>query len=242
MITDEKGGRPRSAPWPLIALGVIAAGVWLFAALTDQVIGGEAYSFDVRLMGLLHQSRAVAAIREHGWLGEMLRDVTALGSVFSLTLVTLAVIGFFFVARRWRMAALVGLGIGGGWLLNTALKDAIDRPRPDFVPHATEVFTASFPSAHAMMSAIVYLTLGALMSQALPQRSLKAYVLIVSILVVFVVGASRVFLGVHWPSDVFAGWALGAAWALAWGLVADAVTDRQQQAVAMKPTPSDRER
>lgn len=238
---NTKNRRPRCAPWPLIALGIIAAGGWLFAVLAGQVIDGDAYSFDVHLMVLLQQSRAAAALRTQGWPAEMLRDITALGSVFGLTLVTLAVIGFFVIARRWCMAALVGLGIGGGWLLNTVLKDAIDRPRPDITPHATQVFTASFPSSHAMMSAIVYLTLGALMSEALPKWSLKAYVLMVAILLVFLVGTSRVLLGVHWPSDILAGWAIGAAWALAWWLVADAVTGRQQQAVASRSSSLNRE-
>jgi undecaprenyl-diphosphatase len=215
--------------------------VWLFALLTGQVINGDAHSFDVHLMLLLHESRSTAALRTQGWPAEMLRDITALGSVFSLTLVTLAVIGFFVIARRWWMAALVGLGIGGGWLLNTVLKDAIDRPRPDIIAHATQVFTASFPSSHAMMSAIVYLTLGALMSQALPQRSLKAYVLMVAILLVFLVGTSRVLLGVHWPSDILAGWAIGAAWALSWWLVAGAVTGRQQRAGALRSSSLNRE-
>ena len=106
----------------------------------------------------------------------------------------------------WRSAAACSL--------STLLKIGFDRPRPDLVPHEAIVYTASFPSGHAMLAAVVYLTLGALLARVQPRRLLKLYLLGLAILLTVAVGASRVYLGVHWPTDVVAGWAVGAAWAL----------------------------
>jgi undecaprenyl-diphosphatase len=100
------------------------------------------------------------------------------------------------------------------------LKEFFERPRPDLVPHGAEVFTASFPSGHAMMSAVVYLTLGALLARVETGLRVKAFVLSVSVLLTVLVGISRVYLGVHWPTDVLAGWTVGAAWAVMCWLIA----------------------
>ena len=109
--------------------------------------------------------------------------------------------------------AVLLVAVGGGVLLSTLLKIGFDRPRPDLVPHGAVVY-ASFPSGHAMLSAVVYLTLGALLARVQPRRLLKLYLLGLAILLTVAVGISRVYLGVHWPTDVVAGWAsapLGAA-------------------------------
>jgi undecaprenyl-diphosphatase len=105
----------------------------------------------------------------------------------------------------------------GGMMLSTALKMGFERPRPDLVPHATRVYTASFPSGHAMLSATAYLTLGALLARVEKLRRIKAFFLGLAVCLTLLIGISRVYLGVHWPSDVLAGWADGAAWAsLCW--------------------------
>jgi undecaprenyl-diphosphatase len=130
------------------------------------------------------------------------------------------VIGFLVFVRKRGAALLVAVSVGGGSALGHLLKFGFDRPRPDLVPHGVLVHTASFPSSHAMMSAVVYLTLGALLARVQPRRRVKAYLLFLGILLTLIVGSSRVYLGVHWPSDVLAGWTLGAAWALLCWLVA----------------------
>jgi undecaprenyl-diphosphatase len=116
--------------------------------------------------------------------------------------------------RKAHAALFVVAAVGGGMLLSTLLKMGFDRPRPDLVPHGALVYTASFPSGHATLSAVVYLTLGALLARVQPRFVLKFYLLGLAIVLTVTVGVSRVYLGVHWPTDVLAGWALGAAWAL----------------------------
>lgn len=218
--------RLKRSPGPLLLFSLIAGGLWLFIVLAEEVIEGETHALDTRLLLALRDAADPTWPAGPPWLPELMRDVTALGSVFTLTLVTVAVAGFFLIARRWGLALLVPLGIGGGWLLNGVLKEFFGRLRPDVVPHATQVFTPSFPSGHAMMSAIVYLTLGALLARAQPRPRFKIYFLALAIAITLLVGVSRVYLGVHWPTDVLAGWALGAAWALAWWLIADRLIAR----------------
>jgi undecaprenyl-diphosphatase len=106
------------------------------------------------------------------------------------------------------------VSVVGGVLISQTMKWAFARPRPDLVPHGAEVFTASFPSGHSMMSAVVYLTLGALLARTQADPAVKTYVLVMAVVLTVLVGASRVYLGVHWPTDVLAGWALGGVWAL----------------------------
>jgi undecaprenyl-diphosphatase len=153
------------------------------------------------------------------WLQIFFYDVTALGGYTAVSIIGIVAAGFLLLARRPAHAFLVVLSIGGGMIVENALKQRFDRPRPDLVAHLVEVQTASFPSGHALMSAVAYLTLGALVASALSRRRLKAYVLAVAVLLTLLIGASRVYLGVHWPSDVLAGWVVGAAWATACGLL-----------------------
>ena len=100
-----------------------------------------------------------------------------------------------------------------GVLLSNSLKWGFARPRPDLVPREIVVYTASFPSGHTTLSAVVYLTLGALLCRTQSSIAVKAYVLSVAALLTAIIGVSRVYLGVHWPTDVIAGWLIGGAWA-----------------------------
>jgi undecaprenyl-diphosphatase len=145
----------------------------------------------------------------------MVRDITALGSTGILTLVVLAVAGFLLLTGKRRSALTMLVSVVSGVVISQTTKMAYARPRPELVPHGAEVYSASFPSGHSMMAAVVYLTLGALLARTQADPRVKAFILGISVLLTLMVGASRVYLGVHWPTDVLAGWVLGGVWALA---------------------------
>jgi undecaprenyl-diphosphatase len=204
----------------LIMLALIMAMVWGFAEIAEDVMEGDFKSIDEMLLLSLRDASDPSNPWGPSWLEETMRDITALGSTVVLSLVSLAVFGFLLLLQRPKMALLVAVAVLGGLLLSTLLKMGFSRPRPDLVPHGTRVYTASFPSGHSMQSAAVYLTLGALIARNLPRRILKAYILLLMILLTLIIGFSRVYLGVHWPTDVLAGWTAGSAWALLCWLVA----------------------
>jgi undecaprenyl-diphosphatase len=137
-----------------------------------------------------------------------------------LALVTIAAVGYLLLERKRQTAVFVTLAVAGGAVLETLLKLGFARPRPELVSHLVDVTSFSFPSGHATMATITYLTLGVLVARVQDRRRMKLYLLAVAILVALIVGISRVYLGVHWPTDVLAGWCVGAAWALACWLVA----------------------
>ncbi|PWS37071.1 hypothetical protein DFH01_09345 [Falsiroseomonas bella] len=199
---------------------LIAGSVWAFVELADEVLEGETAAIDRAVLLLLRTPGDPADPLGPPWVEEIGRDVTALGGIAVLTLLTLVVAAFLALRRMRGAAWLLLLATGSGMLASFVLKDLFDRPRPDLVPHGAHVVSASFPSGHSMMAAIVYLTLGALLARVQPQRRIKAFVLSVSILLAVLVGISRVYLGVHWPTDVLAGWTVGAAWALMFWLLA----------------------
>jgi undecaprenyl-diphosphatase len=154
------------------------------------------------------------------WMERFWIEITTLGSATVLSLVSLIATGCLLILRRFRLVLTLIAGVLGGWGLSAFLKQAIARPRPDVVEHLTAVTSLSFPSGHSMMSAVIYLTLAALIARLMEKRRLKLYALGTAIALTCLVGASRVYLGVHWPSDVLAGWSAGAAWALLSWLIA----------------------
>lgn len=193
---------------------LLGACVWVFLALTEAVIGQDARSLDRALLLSMRNASDIAQPWGPRWLQEMARDFTALGGFGVLTLLALATVGYLLMLRKSHAAIAVVIAVGGGILLSTLLKLFFDRERPDLVPHGSFVYTASFPSGHSMMAAVTYLTLGALLARVHAPLRVKSYLLGCAILLTMLVGISRVYLGVHWPSDVAAGWAVGAAWAL----------------------------
>ena len=201
----------------LAASTCVIASAWAFLALAGLVVEGRTRWFDERLLLALRvpgdPSRPIGPV----WMPEVARDITALGSTDVLALAALAVVGFLALDRKYAAMILVVAAVGGGWALGSVLKAAFDRPRPDLVPHLMLAYFSSFPSGHSMMSAVVYGTLGSLLSSLVTRRRLKFYFLSLAATVAGLVGISRVYLGVHYPTDVLAGWSAGLAWAtLCW--------------------------
>jgi undecaprenyl-diphosphatase len=203
-----------------VALFLLAAAGWLFAELADEVHEGDTRGIDVEVLLLFRVAGNPDDPLGPPWAESLARDVTALGGIGVLSFVALAAAGFVALQGRGGLALYLLAAVGSGMLASTLLKLVFARPRPDLVPHGQAVYTTSFPSGHSMMAAVVYLTLGALLAAGQPNRRLKAYLLSLAILLTILVGVSRVYLGVHWPTDVLAGWTAGAGWALACWMLA----------------------
>lgn len=218
--TSQRRAGPRIANHELgvvLAVPVVALGSYGFAQVLDEVLEGESRPVDRAILLALRSDGDPSDPLGPRWLEEAARDVTALGSVVALSLVTIAVLGYLLLDRKPRAAGFVAGSVAGAQLLSFGMKALIDRPRPALVPHLTHVITASFPSGHAMLSAAVYLTLGALLARLHASVALKVYVLGWALFLSGLVGVSRVYVGVHWPTDVLAGWAAGSVWAaLCW--------------------------
>ncbi|TWU14328.1 phosphatidylglycerophosphatase B [Symmachiella macrocystis] len=221
----------------LVGFLFLTAGLWIFVELAGEVRAGETQHVDRTILLSLRDQSDLSDPWGPRWVEELVRDMTALGGIGVLTLITLAVVGYLLLQRNNSAALLVLVAVLGGLVVSYLLKWQFARPRPDLVPHGSHVLTASFPSGHAMMSATTYLTLGALLARVHTGRRLKAYFLLLAALLSISVGMSRVYLGVHWPSDVLAGWTLGACWAILCWMVT-AYLQRQGDVVSTQPEPS----
>ena len=221
LLTIAAGLRAARKELVLVAAVLVAAaGLLGFLAMADLVTDNHTRLFDQGLMLMLRQPGDVSRPIGPPWLRLAATDLTAFGSIVDLAVIVLAVTGLFAAQRRWREAALLLAACGSGLLLVDVLKVVFGRERPPIAWHAVEVANASFPSGHALLSAIVYLTLATLVAHFADRRRVGVYALAAGLFLTLIVGASRVYLGVHWPTDVIAGWALGAAWAMLWWLIA----------------------
>jgi undecaprenyl-diphosphatase len=205
--------RPAVLPL-LIAFALVSAAALGFLALGSEMLEGDTGAFDRALLMALRTPGNLADPIGPPWLEHAMFDITALGGVTVLSLITAATAGFLLLTRKRLEAAIVAAAVGLGLALSTLLKQVYGRARPDFIPQDFLPVTLSFPSGHAMLSAIVYLTLGALVARAQPDRRVRIYIVALAVLMTVVVGVSRIYLAVHWPTDVIAGWTVGAAWAL----------------------------
>jgi len=196
----------------LAGLVAIAGLIWAFVQLADEVTEGDTTDFDHWLIGLLRTPGNPTDPLGPPWLEEAVRDITALGSYSVLGLLTGIVVIYMLLVRKHGMAVLTLISILGGALFSTLLKMYFDRPRPDLESSA-QVFTASFPSGHATLSAVTYLTLGALLARVEARHEARIFWIGTALALTVLVGASRLFLGVHFPTDILAGWTLGASWA-----------------------------
>ncbi|WP_114953918.1 phosphatase PAP2 family protein [Sphingosinicella terrae] len=204
----------------LLVFLVLVPSLLLFGKIASEMIEGDTLAFDRWLLVQLRTAADPGLPVGPRWLHRAMVDITALGGGAVLTLITLLAAGYLLVRRKTALAVYLGLAIGAGGLLNSLLKYGFVRDRPDIVPHLVEVSSASFPSGHAMNSATVYLTLAALLAGAERNWRVRIFLLSAAVLVTILVGFSRAYLGVHWPTDVMAGWSVGAAWAALCSLVA----------------------
>ena len=205
----------RHLEWaPVVLLLVAVALGWVFLELADEVTEGDTASLDESILLAMRSSADHSDPIGPRWIEEIARDITALGGMAVLFLVSFTVVSFLWTLTRRRMAIYMLVAVIGALAISSVLKVGYARPRPDLVPHGSHVYTHSFPSGHAMMAAATYLTLGLLAARLVTNRYLQVLVVSLAIAITLAVGVSRVYLGVHWPSDVLAGWALGTLWAL----------------------------
>lgn len=197
----------------IVAVFIGAALILGFGMLAEEVAEGDTHQLDRAVLMSLRTAGNPADLIGPAWFEEMMRDVTALGSYVFIIFVVLASAGYLLLIRKAHSALLVVVAVGGGILISNLLKTLFDRPRPD-LDHAARVFTASFPSGHATLAAVTFLTLGALLTRVNADRKAKIYFMGLAVFLTIAVGLSRVYLGVHYPSDVLAGWCIGSAWAV----------------------------
>lgn len=219
----------------LLAILVGCLSLWVFIEVADEVREGESRAYDEAILRSLRTPEDAAVPRGPLWLRESSRDITALGGGTVVAFVTLAVLGFLLLRRKLALTLLVLAATAGGGLLSALLKDAFGRDRPSHIPHLMEVTSPSFPSGHSMLAAVIYLTLAALLGRTTQRRREKYYILGVAVIIVILVGLSRMYLGVHYPTDVLAGWSAGIVWAVFCASVARWL---QQKGQVEAPDPS----
>lgn len=210
----------------LALMSLSIGAVWILAELTEEVVEGSTSNLDRDILLFLRTPGDLSDPIGPWWVEEIGRDLTALGGLAVLVLTTVVVSLFFLLHRRWSTMVYILATVGGGIVLSSIAKEFFDRPRPDLVPHGSFVHTASFPSGHSMMAAVAYLTLGAMVARAQKRWALKVYTLSVAVLLTLLVGMSRIYMGVHWPTDVAAGWLAGGAWAVLCLLIARSLAKR----------------
>jgi undecaprenyl-diphosphatase len=201
------GSRRAGVPaWPvvvaclLIVLG--CAGLWL----------ASVHAFDIRVLLAMRHPGDPAQPLGPRWLQDALRDFVGLGGIGVLVVFIAGGIGIEWLAGRRRDAAWFLGGVLGAFVIGSALKHVVARPRPELVPHAAYTFTASFPSGNTLMATVVWLLLALALADAIGKCSVRVLAVAGALLIAFMVGVGRVYLGVHWPSDVIEAWGLGIAW------------------------------
>lgn len=195
----------------LLSLLVIVCGLWGFLEISDEVIEGEKLSYDEWILAFMRNDKGNPIGPR--WLPESMKNITALGSTSVLIMVIVTVSGFLMLQGKYQSAILVLITSCAGVGLVILLKNTFGRVRPEYISHLVEVTSRSYPSGHTTMSAVVYLSLASMLAHLQDRRRVKIYSITIAILLTFMVGMSRVYLGVHYPSDVLAGWALGLSWA-----------------------------
>jgi undecaprenyl-diphosphatase len=209
----------------LAALLVVTLGVMTFVEVADDATEADGQAFDMAVLTWLQPVPGDA--RGPWWVEEAAADLTSLGGISVLALFAVIAVIFLVMQRKRLSALLLVLGLAGGVALSEGLKAVFERARPPAAYQAVETINASFPSGHALLSTVFYLTLGVMLTRAFARRRFKAFALGCGVALALIIGLTRVYLGAHWASDVIAGWCAGAAWAMALWLVSYAVERRQ---------------
>lgn len=204
----------------LVMLLVVAGGAACFLRIADWVVDRDIQKFDERVLRGLRSEADPAVPIGPRWVADVARNITALGSVPVLLLLVISVSGFLYLLDKHHAMVFLVVCVIGGVILTMVLKEAFGRARPDLVPRLETVSSASFPSGHSMMSAVVYLTLAVMLARIFASMRVRVYVICVAVTVSLLVGLSRMFLGVHYPSDVLAGWIVGFVWSISCWIVA----------------------
>ena len=210
----------------LVALALIVITGWIVAELADEVQEGSTQRWDDWVLRQFRRPGTMTTPIGPLWLQESWRDITALGSGPVLALVTLGVAGYLLMRKQRRTLILLILAVVSGTICAGILKTLFAHARPPFASPEVYTLTSSFPSGHSMISAVVYLTLGALLARTSDQYRYKVYFLSVAVVVTVLVGFSRIYLGVHYPTDVLGGWGFGLIWALLFWLIARSLQRR----------------
>ena len=199
--------------WPTLILLILAtAGLALHIA--EEIVEGDVFASDRAILLALRDPADLSRPIGPAWLRQAAIDITALGGFTLLWTFGFAGVVYLLMRKRRAEAGWIAASLIGSDLINSGLKNLFHRARPDVVPHWAEVSTASFPSGHAMSAAAVYLTLGVMLAETDPRRMGRVFIMGFLTLLSVAIGCTRIYLGVHWPSDVVAGWCFGATWAL----------------------------
>jgi len=200
----------------LLNLFILVTALLVFTYVAKEVVSGESKGFDEMTLNYLRHDGKIME-DEQTWLTGMMIDITALGGTTIIFMITAAVVFYLLIQKQYEFMWLILIATIGGAILSFGLKELFARERPPLIYHLLTVKSLSFPSGHAMMSSVVYLTQGALLAKVQSNKNLRVYILLVAIILVFLIGISRIYFGVHYPTDVLAGWSVGLAWAsLCW--------------------------
>ncbi|MGI8911935.1 MAG: phosphatase PAP2 family protein [Rubrobacteraceae bacterium] len=200
-----------SAIWLAVTLALSFFVIWAFAEITEEVIEGESRRFDRAVLLWIHANLPA-------WLDAPMRLVTALG-YYSVVIPLLAVSVLLFYRWGWKLSAtLLLVSTAGGTLLTTVLKAVFRRARPEVFDSGYTASFYSFPSGHATVAAGFYGALTLLIAYRLRGRARWA-VAVSGVLLVLLIGFSRLYLGVHYPTDVLAGYLAAPLWVISVGVV-----------------------
>ncbi len=192
----------------------VAALALLALAISSLFADGGAHTLDREIMLRLRDPQALNDPLGPGWFEDVMRDMTALGGIGVVAGAGLLFAGYLWLQRRRGDILVLAASLVGAELISAVAKLLVARPRPDLVSHEAQIYSASFPSGHTLMATVAWVTFAMLLAADLDDRRQRDYLLLVAWIVAAAVGCSRVYLGVHWPSDVLAGWAVGALWML----------------------------